>query len=442
MAGFDDYRIREPWFTRMSTLEYEEISQAGQRLFIPDVGMYAVRVVEPRPWGHLVWSVGTITFSDPVLFSIHVDSPYVEPSLMQRMRGALVEPLQRRLDDLPGPAGPHLRPNAHQRMHAGAERKKIASIDTQSSAFAIMLPIVAAMKDIEVAVARTQRGLNLANPAWFLLWNICNAGFSQFTSFDNPLLAAGYAAELALEQPPLKNSTQEIQAAWRDRSWWRPTKDPFSGSGAAVTASSQAMLSEANLSKRGTEQESGADAARPTASAQWSAPDLGSATKDDLVAARLVHQEVRDAFTAFCFDPHAVLARPLLNDVSDDLTAAFYVAQERADEAETDLEVRSNEAVAWAYRNAVNVLAAAWDAADIHARECGVSHLSSAEQNDVRRARRTLDLALNPSTPAGEREAAYRAVLALITGLVKIPAPAMARMTSQIDAVRRKQLTA
>jgi hypothetical protein len=109
-----------------------------------------------------------------------------------------------------------------------------------------------------------------------------------------------------------------------------------------------------------------------------------------------VHQEVREAFTAFSFDPHAVPARPLPNDVSDDRTPASYQTWED-DRAETHLRLRpGNLGAATSHRAAVEVPATACDAVDIHARECGDSHLTTAEQNDVRKVGCTFDLAFEP----------------------------------------------
>lgn len=339
-------------------------------------------------------------------------------------------------------------------LRDGREEEPARRFTADDHRFHDLRLLVAAMRQIEEATAHRRLPANLCSPAWVTFW------FATGMPVIPPLIPTPAMERMAAAWQAARHALQVLSPAeaghltdrWTDRTWLQATMGP------AAAYAELARVAEL-ISGRRTDfsVDSATWASDPAVyygppstklgqaavAAAISTAPLPAAPRIDLEPVRLVHQEVRDAFTAFCFDPHAVLARPLLNDVSDDLTAAFYTAQEVADEAETALQGRPDDAaLARAYEQAVHTLASAWDAADIHARECGVSHLTSAEQNDVRKARRTLDLALNPNTPAGERDAAYRAVLALISGLVKVPAPATARMTAQIENVQRLQLGA
>lgn len=157
-----------------------------------------------------------------------------------------------------------------------------------------------------------------------------------------------------------------------------------------------------------------------------------------LAAARAAHETVKNAYAAFCFDPHSVFGRPLLNDVTEPSTAAFYEAQEQAAALETDPGQKIPDQHAVAYIAAVDVLTATWDAADAHAREVGVSRLTTGERTSLRRAQVALDRALDPRTPAGERELAYRRVLELIEGLIVLPEPAADQVRRQVAAAPEK----
>ena len=64
----------------------------------------------------------------------------------------------------------------------------------------------------------------------------------------------------------------------------------------------------------------------------------------------------------------------------------------------------------------------AWEAAEANARAVALDRLDAGQRNRLRRARRALDLALDPATPAGEREAALASTLDLIQGIVVLPA--------------------
>ena len=443
----------------------------------------SVPVIEQRPWGQLEWSVSTITWADAALEAITINNPSADEKPDVRRR--TVRPTRRlELHALDQEIAPSMVGFGFGGLFTGAaaitetslpviaelpillvwvaacaaipkaigavrrrRRENLAVLRDKGwlprgsredgprrftfgdVLFDDLKTLVVAMKSIEEATASRTLAANLCSPAWASLWFA--TGLPRiWTNATDRLVAAGLAAERA-HAPHAAVSNEELVALWSDRSWWEPIMANDVAHAKLVRATHLVSGRTATASAGAHPIDTPAAAAAPSA-----LPEI------DLEPVRLVHQEVREAFTAFCFDPHAVLARPLLNDVSDDLTAAFYAAREAAEEAETALLGQPDDAGAVrAYRDAVHQLASAWDAADIHARECGVSHLSTGEQNDVRKARRTLDLALNLNTPAGEREAAYRVVLALISGLVQVPGPALTRMVGQIDSVRRRQLT-
>lgn len=422
-------------FSSMSTLTLTELRSAARRR--PFQGNSGT-VTEIRPWGRLYWAVGKRAESNPQLLAIHVVSPHLQFSTLEMVRWVVRQPLSTKWRRTQAPT--------HRRRAEKAASKDPANATVvlrrrDCQFFDSILPVFASMRSIEVAQAETDMPLGLGSPAWFLLWGLSRNYAAVQSSAQLILDAGGAAWEYRHKSAARGRRVNGIDADWYDRAWLR-SDQPFDGAAkqlARVTAKVKATANQPS------------NAGRDVGGVRRPAPPVGrvaptpavvhEAAPVDLEAVRAVQQEVRDAFTAFCFDPHAVLARPLLNDVSDERTAAFYAAQEVAESAETALKLHPGAGAVHAYQRAVDALASAWDAADIHARECGVSHLSTSEQNDVRKARRALDLALDPNTPAGEREAAYRAVLALLAGLVKIPAPALTRMIGQIDSVRLQQLT-
>ncbi len=447
-------------------------------------------VLEQRPWGRLEWSVSGVAWDDVTLEAITINNPSSDkkPDIRRRTVQPARPFVPAALDQEVAPstagfalggffAGVAVISETSLPVIVGApgllawigacaaiptafaavrrrRRENLATLEyngwlprgdrkprprrfaSDDALFDELKTLVVAMKFIEEATVSRKLPANLCSPAWASLWFTTGLGRIERADATDRLVAAGRAAERALARVPhAAVSNEELVALWGDRSWWEPIMGRSVAHDRLLRATR--LVAEGAGAARGGSHEN--DAPAP-ASVAFASPVFG-ATEADLQPVRLVHQEVREAFTAFCFDPHAVLARPLLNDVSDDLTAAFYAAQEAADEAETALQARPGQATAQAYQRAVEVLATAWDRADIHARECGVSYLSITEQSDVRRARRALDLALNPNTPAGERDAAYRVVMSLLAGLVKVPAPALSRMVGQIDSVCRQQLT-
>ena len=422
-------------FWSISTLTSTELRRAGRRQSLQG---NSGTVTEIRPWGRLEWAVGKKAESNPKLLAIHVVSPRLQFSTLEVVRWIIRQPLSAKWRRTQAPT------HSWHAEKAASKNPATATVVLRKGDcwfFDSILPLFASMRSIEVAQAETDMMFGLGSPAWFLIW-----GLSQSYAAVQPtaqlILDAGAAAgEYRRSAPPRARREDCIDANWYTYTWLR-SDDPFDEAAAELVRVTALVKARAQRLARAGRDVGGV--LRPARSVRR-VPLKPAAVREeapvDLETVRAVHQEVRDAFTAFCFDPHAVLARPLLNDVSDARTAAFYGAQEAAESAETMLQLRPGADTAQAYRRAVEDLAGAWDAADIHARECGVSHLSTIEQNDVRKARRALDLALDPNTPAGEREAAYRAVLALLAGLVKVPAPALARMIGQIDSVRRQQLT-
>ncbi len=471
-----------PSFLTMSMMGQQEATRVAAD---PSARRYSVdgysSFDEHRPWGVLHWKLNTGIWTDAELVGVNVYSPYRETSLIAKARRAL-------LNENTGTKFPM--PHGDRFTRATASTYDTNSDNYVDDDFNQTAQLIVAIKRIETLTMLGDFG-QLANPAWCLLWNalqpltiigrygtVWRSGTTShddlaqweivhpnsLASENRALLCIASDAAGQIVDAIARRSADRGQPApmgydaviklWRNTRW-RDYRTPDGELSTWIDAASGEVAEIVKIlaGYPGVQLESmphfdpraPADpqpAGDMVGPAQITPAPAPAEPEVDVAADRLVHQEVREAFTAFCFDPHAVLARPLLNDVSDELTAAFYAAQEAAEEAETALLGQPDDAGAVrAYRDAVHKLASAWDAADIHARECGVSHLSTGEQNDVRKARRTLDLALNLNTPAGERDAAYRAVLALLEGLVKVPAPALTRMVGQIDSIRRRQLT-
>ncbi|MGI8415379.1 MAG: hypothetical protein ACR2P2_04075 [Nakamurella sp.] len=130
---------------------------------------------------------------------------------------------------------------------------------------------------------------------------------------------------------------------------------------------------------------------------------------------------VKSAYAGYELDARKLLAYPALIDPQDSISATWYEAFGQACALEPEDPKRCPPDHADRFVTAVLVAEKAWEAAEANARAVALDHLDAEQRNRLRRARRALDLALDPATPAGEREAALATTLHLIQGIVVLP---------------------
>lgn len=130
---------------------------------------------------------------------------------------------------------------------------------------------------------------------------------------------------------------------------------------------------------------------------------------------------VKSAYACYELDARVLLAYPALIDPQDPISASWFEAFEQACALEPEGENRCPPGHERQFIAAVLVAEKAWEAAEANARAVALNHLDTEQRNRIRRARRALDLALDPATPAGEREVALAATLDLLQGLIALP---------------------
>jgi hypothetical protein len=165
---------------------------------------------------------------------------------------------------------------------------------------------------------------------------------------------------------------------------------------------------------RGTVAES-SRATRPPATAFLAPP---TAT---LAQAMALLGSVKTAYAAYELDARMLLAYPALIDPQDPISASWFESFQRACALEPEDVRRCPPEHQERFIAAVLVAEKAWETAEANARAVALDHLDADQRNRIRRARRALDLAMDPATPAGEREAALSTVLDLIHGIVTLP---------------------
>lgn len=141
-------------------------------------------------------------------------------------------------------------------------------------------------------------------------------------------------------------------------------------------------------------------------------------TLDEAVALLV---SIKSAYASYELDARKLLAYPALVDPQDPISAGWYEAFELARALEPEDPNRCPPDHADRFIAAVLVAEKTWEAAEMNARTVALDHLDAQDRNRIRRARRALDLALDPGTPAGEREAALAVTLDLIKGIVILP---------------------
>nr|WP_141216412.1 MULTISPECIES: hypothetical protein [unclassified Rhodococcus (in: high G+C Gram-positive bacteria)] len=160
----------------------------------------------------------------------------------------------------------------------------------------------------------------------------------------------------------------------------------------------------------------------------------------DFEAAKAIYAQVAGAYAEYLADPYSIFTRPLLDDLDQPRTAAFIDAFAGVGALDTDTCPATPERVK-AFADASRTALSAWNTADRHARAIGLGVLTDDSKRTVRRIHSALELALDDTAAAGERESAIEAVQRLSNGLITVPDRIYATAKTAIETVTRKQLT-
>lgn len=155
-------------------------------------------------------------------------------------------------------------------------------------------------------------------------------------------------------------------------------------------------------------------------------------------AARQRHDRVLRAYLPYETDPVVVLTYPVLTDVSDEKSAAFFDALHDADVLRTDAQPGDDTAAA--YIAAVAELARTWEVAEQNARQVAGSRLDQADRRTAQQCIKLLQHA-NEAASRDEQRAYAERAHALLSGLtaravVRMPPRAM----RAIESRRRREL--
>ncbi len=152
-------------------------------------------------------------------------------------------------------------------------------------------------------------------------------------------------------------------------------------------------------------------------------------TVDEAVA---LLDSVKSAYAGYELDARKLLAYPALIDPHDPISATWYEAFAQACALEPEQPSLCPPDHAVRFVAAALDAEQAWEAAEANAHAVALDHLDTDQRNRLRRARRALDLALDPGTPAGEREAALATTLDLIHGIVVLPSTTTSKLRQAI----------
>ncbi|WLF51541.1 hypothetical protein [Rhodococcus opacus] len=154
-----------------------------------------------------------------------------------------------------------------------------------------------------------------------------------------------------------------------------------------------------------------------------------------------------DGLMEFETNLESIFDRPLLGDVNEPATAAFYAAFETAQERHLENVPYSDDQIQ-RFVDAATTAYRAFTAADTNARTkaranivAGNRHLTRPEVRRTTLARKALAVATNPAAAPGEAQAAFEKVVELLAGITEIPSAAKTRMTAAITAASRPALT-
>lgn len=172
--------------------------------------------------------------------------------------------------------------------------------------------------------------------------------------------------------------------------------------------------------------------ARITATAQ--AEQIRATTADQAQIAKALrrHDEINDKWFGYELDLATLIEYPMLVDMREPLTLAFHQAKVRADDLRPAAGETLDPSTFADYRDAVQVYAASFDAAEREARRRKQTDFNPIERESLERARKLIAVAADTAATPPERQAAYRKARAELDGLIDVPTPAAQRIEQRI----------
>ena len=133
------------------------------------------------------------------------------------------------------------------------------------------------------------------------------------------------------------------------------------------------------------------------------------------------HDEVSKRWLEYELDAGKLIAFPTMSDGRDPHTAAFLRAKKVADGLRpSSAEARIDAETYAEYRDAVHDFEVAFDVAEQEARRVRASGFTESERQRLDRAQHMLNVAVDQSATAAERQTAYRRVREELDGLIVI----------------------
>ncbi|GGH51467.1 hypothetical protein [Microbacterium album] len=145
------------------------------------------------------------------------------------------------------------------------------------------------------------------------------------------------------------------------------------------------------------------------------------------------HDEVTERWLEYELDVAKVIAFPTMSDGRNPLTAAFLRAKKVADglrPASPDARIDSETLAE--YRDAVHDYEVAFDVAEQEARRVRDSGFTDAERKRLERAQHLLQVAVDQSASASERQLAYRRVREELDGLITLSDGAVENLEKRV----------
>jgi len=145
------------------------------------------------------------------------------------------------------------------------------------------------------------------------------------------------------------------------------------------------------------------------------------------------HDEVTRRWLDYELDVAKLIAFPTMSDGRQPLTAAFLRAKKAADALRPpSADVRMGADALAEYRDAVHDMEVAFDVAEQEARRVRDSGFTDAERKRLERAQHLLQVAIDQSATAAERQVAYRRVREELDGLIVLSEDAVEVLKKQV----------
>ncbi|MER7797276.1 hypothetical protein [Microbacterium sp. NPDC096154] len=145
------------------------------------------------------------------------------------------------------------------------------------------------------------------------------------------------------------------------------------------------------------------------------------------------HDDVTHRWLDYELDVAKLIAFPTMSDGREPLTAAFLRAKKAADGLRPDSPDAKIDADALAeYRDAVHDYEVAFDVAEQDARRRRDSGFTEPERKRLDRAQQLLQVAVDQSATAAERQVAYRRVREELDGLIALSDAAIQNLESRV----------